>query len=84
MVDVPPRWAFIIYAKLWVSFKDKTFSREDVNGTIEDNSTNISQVFSILKKCGWLSITLDPQDSRKSLYTLKNLKELIEEIGGMT
>jgi len=81
MSEVPPRWAFIIYAKLWVSFKDKTFSRKDVNGIIGDSSSNVSQVFSILKKGGWLAITLDPQDGRKSLYKLKNPKEVIEEIG---
>lgn len=81
MSEMPPKWAFTIYAKLWVSFREKSFSREEADKIIQENTNNASQVFSVLKKDGWLTINCDPQDSRKSLYTLRNPIKVIEEIG---
>jgi len=83
MVDVPPRWAFTIYAKLWSSFKEKSFTNTEANKIIKGNSNNFKQAFSRLKKNGWLIINLDQKDSRKSRYTLKNPLDIIEEMGGM-
>lgn len=81
MVDISPKWAFKIYSKLWSKYNDKLFSKEDALKIIDDN--NLNQAFSRLKKDGWLKISLDEEDSRKSLYLLKNpekmIKDLVEE-----
>jgi len=43
--------------------------------------TNTSIVLSRLKKFGWLDLTLDPEDSRKRLYKLKDPAEAVKEMG---
>ena len=40
----------------------------------------VSVVLSELKKYGWLTIKLDPEDSRKRIYKLKNPEDAIKEI----
>lgn len=79
MAEISPKWALTIYAKLWVSFKDKRFSKKGAKKVVKD--INLSQALSKLKRDGWLKIELDPEDSRKSLYILKNPEEVIENIG---
>lgn len=79
MAGFSPKWALNIYAKLWVSFRDKNFSKKEAEKVVKDNK--LSQVFSILRKDGWLEIELDPKDARKSLYLLHDPKKIIERIG---
>ena len=78
MSDLPPNWAFEMYAKLWLKFKNNKFSNDQAHKIIKDD--NLNQGLSRLKKDGWLKISLDPQDARKSIYFLKDPKETIEEI----
>ena len=78
MTDLSPKWAFKIYAKLWSKYKDKEFSKEDAIKIVKDN--NLNQAFSRLKKDKWLKISLDEDDSRKSLYRLKNPEEMIKAL----
>jgi len=40
----------------------------------------VSVVLSDLKRHGWLTITLHPDDSRKRIYKLKNPEDAILEI----
>lgn len=79
MAEISPKWALRIYAKLWVEFKGKSFSKEQANKVVRDG--NLPQALSRLKRDGWLKIGLDVNDARKSLYTLKEPKEVIEYIG---
>lgn len=81
MVEVPSKGAIVIYAKLWMIYKNRVFSRDNIENIIQMDSNNLSQVFSKLNKNGWLTINIDPEDARKHLYTLKNPIEIIEEIG---
>lgn len=78
MSELSPNWAFEIYSKLWNKFKDNKFSNKEAQKMINDN--NLNQALSRLKRDGWLKITLNQEDARKSLYILKNPKEVIEEI----
>ncbi len=78
MIGLPPSWAFKIYSKLWNKFKDNKFSNKQAQKIIGDN--NLNQALSRLKKEGWLRISLDPKDSRKSLYVLKDPEETIKEV----
>lgn len=82
MVSVPPRWAFTAYAELWVTFQEKSFTKETALNAISKKIKAREQVFSNLKRNGWLKIETDFSDARKSLYTLKNPIQVIGEIGG--
>lgn len=79
MIDIPPKWALKIYSQLWYHFNTTKFSKIQAKQKITSN--NLSQSISKLKNCGWLIIEADPDDSRRSLYVLKNPKSLINEIG---
>jgi len=68
-----------IYAKLWVAFGTKQFSKKEAEKAAKSNS--LQMAFSRLKRDGWLSIELDPKDGRKSLYVLRDPKLVVEEIG---
>lgn len=78
MSDLPPHWAFEIYSKLWLKFKNNKFSNDEAKKIVKDE--NLNQALSRLKKDGWLKIDLDPEDGRKSIYFLRNPNETIEEI----
>lgn len=78
MAEIPPSWAFKMYSKLFVKFKDKKFSNDEAKKIIKNN--NLNQGLSRLKRDGWLKIDLDPKDSRKSLYQLNNPEEIIYNI----
>lgn len=78
MSELPPNWAFEMYSKLWMKFKNNKFSNDEAHKIIKDD--NLNQGLSRLKKDGWLKISLDPEDARKSIYILKEPKETIDEI----
>ena len=81
MAQLPPEWSFRIYSKLWIKFNEQKFSNEQAKKVVKD--LNLTQAISRLKKDGWIKISLNPQDSRKSLYALNKpedtLKSIIEE-----
>jgi DNA-binding HxlR family transcriptional regulator len=82
MTALPPTWALKVYAKLWKKFKDKKFSNIQAQQIIQNK--NLNQALSRLKRDGWLRIDLDTNDSRKSVYAIKdpftNLTEFLEEL----
>ena len=74
-----PKWIMKHYSKLWSKFKDKQFTHQQAEDLLK--ITNTSIVLSRLKKFGWLNLTLDPEDSRKRLYKLKDPAEAVKEMG---
>ena len=74
-----PKWIMKHYSKLWSKFKDKQFTHQQAEDLLK--ITNTSIVLSRLKKYGWLGLTLDPNDSRKRLYKLKDPSEAVKEMG---
>jgi len=80
MAEIPAKWVLEGYTKLWAKFKDKSFTTADAKKII-NHIQNPSNLYSNLKKCGWLTINRDSKDSRKSIFILKDPKEMIEEIG---
>jgi DNA-binding MarR family transcriptional regulator len=74
-----PKWIMKHYSKLWSKFNDKQFTHQQAEDLLK--ITNTSIVLSRLKKYGWLELTLDPNDSRKRLYKLKDPSEAVKEIG---
>ncbi len=77
-MELPPNWTFKIYAQLWNKYKDKKFSNQEAQEIIQNS--NLNQALSRLKNTGWLKITLNPKDSRKSLYELKKPEQAIQEV----
>lgn len=79
MIQHLPEWIMQRYAKLWNKFKDKEFSKRDVEKVLKkDNS--IAVFLSDLRKAGWLEMKMNSQDARKSIYKLKNPSEAIIEL----
>ena len=72
-----PKWIMRKYAKLWKKFRDTEFEHSEAEEILEENA---SVIISFLKKNSWLSIRLNPEDSRKRLYTLKGPEQAIGEM----
>ncbi len=82
MVGHLPKWVMQRYAKMWSIFGERPFSYENVEDKLKEKDNRIiSVLLSELKKADWLSLELDPLDSRKRIYRLKNpTKAIVEEI----
>ena len=69
------------YSTLWNKFRDKEFNHEDASKTL--NKSNITSiVLSKLRRADWLEIRLNPNDSRKRVYKLKNPEQAVREMQG--
>ena len=78
-----PEWIMTRYSKLWTKFKEKEFTREQVEKVLGKNKA-LSVFLSDLRKAGWMEMKIHPEDARKTIYKLKNpevaIKEEIEEM----
>ena len=77
--EVAPAWLVKRYMKLWDKFKDKEFSFEDAQKTLKEDNNFLSVVLSEMKKEGWITLELDPEDARKRLYRLIPLEEVMKK-----
>ena len=77
--EVAPAWLVKRYMKLWDKFKDKDFSFEDAKKMLKEDNKFLSVVLSEMKKEGWLTLELDPEDARKRLYRLIPLEEVMKK-----
>ncbi|MEM4245488.1 MAG: hypothetical protein QXR60_04780 [Candidatus Nanoarchaeia archaeon] len=69
------------YSILWRTFKKKDFAFEEARKILkEKNQALVSIILSELRKNGWLTIKLHPEDSRKRIYTLKNPEEAVTDL----
>ena len=74
-----PKWIMQRYAKLWKKFKNKPFNYDDALSLLNEKEA-LSVVLSELRKAEWLEVKLDPNDTRKRIYVLKNPEKAINEI----
>jgi len=74
-----PKWVMKHYSILWNNFKDKGFRYKDASRVVNEEKM-MSLILSELKRNGWLNVKLDPKDSRKRIYKLKNPEKVIKEI----
>ena len=72
-----PKWIMRKYATLWRKFRDKEFEHSQAEEILKENT---SVIISFLKKNDWLSIRLNPEDSRKRLYILKSPEKAIGDM----
>ena len=77
--ETAPSWLVKRYMKLWEKFEDKDFSFEDAQKTLKEDNKFLSVVLSEMKKEGWLTLELDPEDARKRLYKLLSLEEVMKK-----
>ena len=76
-----PKWLMERYSLLWKAFEEKEFDHDEAAKVLnEERERLVSVVLSDLKRHGWLTIKLHPDDSRKRLYKLKNPVDAIVEI----
>ncbi len=76
-----PKWLMQRYSTLWRVFKGKEFGYDEAVEILkEKNEALNSIILSELKKNGWLTIKLHPDDSRKRIYTLKGPEEAVNEL----
>ncbi len=69
------------YSVLWKKFKENEFEHDDASKILKEEKDGlVSAILSELKKHGWLTIKLHPDDSRKRIYKLKNPEDAIETI----
>lgn len=81
MADAIPRWLMERYAMLLRKHKDNEFTFQEAMETIkEDDKIYMSMVLSELRKAGWLTIKINPDDARKRIYKLILPQEAIEKI----
>jgi type I restriction enzyme M protein len=77
-----PKWLQLRYAALWAVFQKIAFSHDQAAELLkEENERLISVILSELKKAGWLTLQLHPDDSRKRLYTLVEPDMVMHQMG---
>jgi hypothetical protein len=75
-----PEWIMQRYAKLWSKFKEKEFTREEAMKILKGDKS-LAVFLSDLRKAGWVEMKMHPEDSRKTIYKLKDpQKAILEEI----
>lgn len=80
MVKHLPEWIMKRYANLWNKFKDKELTNEQIKNAL-DNDGAMAVFLSELKKAEWLEMKMSQEDSRKTIYKLKDpQKAILEEI----
>ena len=76
MAQPLPKWIMQSYALLWTKLGKEEFDHPKAAKLLK----NTSVVLSVLKKKGWLNISLHPEDSRKRLYRLKSPEQAVKEM----
>jgi len=79
-----PTWLEKRYSILWDAFGESEFNMDQVVETLEqknkDRKEEIPVYLSEIRKAGWLTVEIDPNDARKRLYKLKSKEKIIGEI----
>ncbi len=76
-----PNWLLQRYSLLWKAFGDKEFDYDMAAEVLKEKRERlVSAVLSDIKKYEWLTLRMDPKDSRKRLYTLKDPEKAICEV----
>ena len=77
--ETAPIWLVKRYMKLWDKFKDDTFSFEEAKNALKEDNKFLSVILSEMKKAGWLTLELNPEDARKRFYKLLPLAEVMKK-----
>lgn len=81
MAQSIPKWVMEKYSTLWRKHQDNDFTFSKAMETLkEEDKVIVSMVLSELRKSGWLTIKLNPDDARKRIYTLEIPEDIIKKI----
>jgi len=75
-----PKWVQRRYALLRKAYGTDEFTFEDACEILKADEKFISVLLSELKKYGWLEVKLNPEDSRKRIYRLRPIENIMSEI----
>jgi hypothetical protein len=76
-----PKWLMESYSILWKKLKENEFEHDNAKKILKiEKDGTVSAILSDLKKHGWLTVKLHPDDSRKRLYKLINPEDAITSI----
>ncbi len=81
MTSPLPRWLMLRYARLWRTFGESEFTFRQAGSALSEDPHRVSVILSELKKRGWLTVSIDPADSRRRIYRLRNPIKCVEELG---
>jgi hypothetical protein len=70
MTEPLPKWLMKRYSMLWRDTRGSPFTHEDAQAILRLSEGLTSAVLSELRKAGWLSAEMDPNDTRKRIYTI--------------
>ena len=80
MTQPLPKWEMKHYSTLWKKYKNKEFGYDAVCKLLKEKKEVISVFLSDLKQSEWLSVNLDPKDSRKRIYKLKSPEDAVKDM----
>lgn len=79
MIGLLPKWLTRRYLLLWSKFKDRGFGYNEAQKLLGDKDEVLSVALSNLKKAGYLTIQIDPNDSRKRIYRLEEPEKMLNK-----
>ena len=78
-----PKWLEERHSVLWKKFGDSTFRMDEAVECLKvrlgSQKDEVAVVLSELRKAGWVSVELDPEDARKRIYQLKSKDDIIKK-----
>ena len=75
-----PKWVQRRYALLRKAYGTGEFTFEDACEILGSDGKFVSVLLSELKKYGWIEVKLNPEDSRKRIYKLRPIENIMSEI----
>lgn len=80
MTELLPKWIMRRYIKLRKELGSEKFSFKEAQEALEDDGRVVNLFLSELRKAGWLTSEQHPDDSRKKLYQLKAIENVMKEL----
>jgi hypothetical protein len=68
------------YSLLWNEKQGKPFDYDEARKILHISASLTSVILSELRKAEWLSVEIDPEDTRKRIYVLANPTKAVESI----
>ena len=76
-----PKWLMERYSLLWKKTRGKEFGFDVAKKILKEKDQRyVSITLSRMNKLGWLTVKINPKDSRKRIYKLKSPEEGTLEI----
>lgn len=81
MVESVPKYLLEKISLLYSNYNTGDFSFQDAITTFGHDERYTGLILSKLVKAGWIEKRRDAKNTRKKIYHIKNISEIVEEIG---